>query len=392
MAFDKTKPMDDEYIAAGPAAIRENLRALKEDQIVDAGTVNGLAVGNASGNIPKANGTLCTNLNAQYLGGNLAGYFSPATHTHSAATTSSNGMMANTDKAKLDGIAAGAQVNQNAFAGVLIGGTTIQADAATDTLELVGGANIALIPDATNDRVTIAVAGKVASAVIADTAAACTGNAATAAACTGNAATATTAGACTGNAATATKLAAARTINGVAFDGSTNITVVDNTKAPIASPSLAGIPTAPTAELGSSSTQIATTAFVQAAIQAASATVPIGGIIMWSGSALNIPHGWELCNGSGGTPNLLDRFVLGAGGNYVVGEVGGEATHTLTVAEMPNHVHEILNMPVSATDSGGGHYNRWAGNTTRTTAGTGGDEAHNNMPPYYALAFIIRIS
>ncbi|MDF2927873.1 MAG: hypothetical protein K0Q75_111 [Anaerospora sp.] len=207
MAFDKAKPMDDEYIAAGPAAIRENLRALKEDQIVDAGTVNGLAVGNASGNIPKANGTLCTNLNAQYLGGNLAGFFSPATHTHSAATTSSNGMMANTDKAKLDGISAGAQVNQNAFAGVLVSGTTIQADAATDTLELVAGSNIALAPDATNDRITIGVTGTVPAATIAAS--------------------------CTGNAATATILQTAHTIgiNGDAtgtatsFNGSTNITI-----------------------------------------------------------------------------------------------------------------------------------------------------------------------
>ncbi|WP_312516285.1 hypothetical protein [Anaerospora sp.] len=207
MAFDKAKPMDDEYIAAGPAAIRENLRALKEDQIVDAGTVNGLAVGNASGNIPKANGTLCTNLNAQYLGGNLAGYFSPATHTHSAATTSSNGLMANTDKAKLDGIAAGAQVNQNAFAGILVSGTTIQADAPADTLELVAGSNIALTPDATNDRITIAVTGTVPAAAIA--------------------------AACTGNAATATTLQTARTIGisgdatgtATSFNGSTNITI-----------------------------------------------------------------------------------------------------------------------------------------------------------------------
>lgn len=287
MAYNSLKPMDDAYIAAGPADIRENFRALKEDQIVDAGTVNGLVVGNGSGNIPKSNGTLCTNLNAQYLGGNLAGYFSPATHTHATATTASNGLMANTDKAKLDGITAGAQINQNAFANVLVGSTTIQADGATDTLELTAGANIVLTPDATNDRVTIAVTGTVPAAA---TAAACTGNAATATALqtartigisgdaagtaasfngstnitipvtlassgvtagtyssvtvdakgrvtsgnnpatisantTGNAATATTAAACTGNAATATKLAAARTINGVAFDGTANITI-----------------------------------------------------------------------------------------------------------------------------------------------------------------------
>jgi hypothetical protein len=207
MAYDSTKPTDDEYIAAGPADIRENFRALKEDQIVDAGTLTGLTVGNASGNIPKSNGTICTNLNAQYLGGNLAGYFSPATHTHSAATTSSNGMMSNTDKVKLDGIAAGAQVNQNSFGKILVGSTTIQADTATDTLELAAGTNIALTPDATNDRVTIGVIGTVAAA--------------------------TTATVCTGNAATATTLQTARTIGisgdatgtATSFNGSTNITV-----------------------------------------------------------------------------------------------------------------------------------------------------------------------
>lgn len=67
----------------------------------------------------------------------------------------------------------------------------------------------------------------------------------------------------TGNAATATKLQTTRTINGVAFDGTANITIVDSTKAPIASPALTGVPTAPTAAKGTNTTQIATTAFVQ---------------------------------------------------------------------------------------------------------------------------------
>jgi len=66
-----------------------------------------------------------------------------------------------------------------------------------------------------------------------------------------------------GNAGTATKLATARTINGVAFDGTANITVADSTKAPLASPALTGTPTAPTATDGTNTTQLATTAFVQ---------------------------------------------------------------------------------------------------------------------------------
>ena len=69
-----------------------------------------------------------------------------------------------------------------------------------------------------------------------------------------------------GNASTATKLQTARTINGVAFDGTANIAIVDSTKAPLASPALTGTPTAPTAAVGTNTTQLATTAFVNAEI------------------------------------------------------------------------------------------------------------------------------
>jgi hypothetical protein len=177
MSYDSTKPMDDEYIALGPADIRENLRALKEDQIVDAGAVVGLSVGNASGNIPESNGIVNKNLNADLLDGYEATAFATASHDHSTATESTAGFMSAVDKTKLDGIATGAQVNQNAFANVVVGGTTIQADSATDSLTLAAGANITLAPDATNDAVTIAVSGTVPSATIAT---ACSGNATTA--------------------------------------------------------------------------------------------------------------------------------------------------------------------------------------------------------------------
>ena len=71
------------------------------------------------------------------------------------ATTSAHGLMSASDKTKLNGIATGAEVNQNAFSNVKVGTTTVAADAKTDTLELVGGANITLTPDATNDKITI---------------------------------------------------------------------------------------------------------------------------------------------------------------------------------------------------------------------------------------------
>ena len=70
-------------------------------------------------------------------------------------TTSSNGLMSASDKSKLDGIAAGAEVNQKAFSKVTVGSTTIAADSKTDTLTIAAGDNITLTPDATNDKITI---------------------------------------------------------------------------------------------------------------------------------------------------------------------------------------------------------------------------------------------
>lgn len=76
--------------------------------------------------------------------------------TYGAATTSANGLMSSGDKTKLNGIASGAEVNQNAFSNITVGSTTIAADAKTDTLTIVAGSNITLTPDATNDKLTIA--------------------------------------------------------------------------------------------------------------------------------------------------------------------------------------------------------------------------------------------
>lgn len=71
------------------------------------------------------------------------------------ATTSAAGLMSAADKTKLNGIATGAEVNQNAFSNVKVGSTTVAADGKTDTLELVAGTNVTLTSDATNDKVTI---------------------------------------------------------------------------------------------------------------------------------------------------------------------------------------------------------------------------------------------
>ena len=159
MAYNPNAPANNQFLADFPPEMREQLRAIIEDEIVNALKLCGLSAGNSSGNIAVNNGTLCSNLNADLLDGHEATYFSVDGHIHSAATTSDNGFMSNTDKTKLDGIAAGAEVNQNAFANVVVGSTTVQADAKQDTLTLEAGSNIGLTPDATNDKITIAFSG-----------------------------------------------------------------------------------------------------------------------------------------------------------------------------------------------------------------------------------------
>lgn len=64
---------------------------------------------------------------------------------------------------------------------------------------------------------------------------------------------------------------------------------------------------------------------------------------MWSGSSSNIPNGWALCNGNNNTPDLRDKFVLGAGKNYTVGAMGGEKEVILTIAQISSHSHDIGN-------------------------------------------------
>jgi microcystin-dependent protein len=152
--------------------------------------------------------------------------------------------------------------------------------------------------------------------------------------------------------------------------------------------------------------------------------VPTGGIIMWSGSIASIPTGWVLCNGSNSTPDLRDRFVVGAGSTYSVDDTGGASTVTLTEANLPAHKHTASSTSTSTvSDPGHAHpysrtgayygtptspYSHPAGgfqtvntsssttgisvstSTTTTTSNTGSGTAHENKPPYYALAYIMK--
>lgn len=138
--------------------------AISSDNAINANKLQELTAGNSKGQIPINNGIENVNLNAALLNGKASSYFATSNHTHTTATQSSNGYMSNADKKKLDGIASGAEVNQNAFANVKVGSTTIQSDAKQDTLELAAGTNISLVGDANNDKVTIGVTGTVAKA------------------------------------------------------------------------------------------------------------------------------------------------------------------------------------------------------------------------------------
>jgi hypothetical protein len=212
----------------------------------------------------------------------------------------------------------------------------------------------------------------------------------------------------------ATTLSAALTYGGVTLSNSVTGT---GSMVLSASPALTGTPTATTAAVGTNTTQIATTAFVQAAL-------PSGVIVMWSGSIASIPSGWYLCNGSNGTPDLRNRFIVGAGDTYAVAATGGSAnatlvshTHTASVSD-PGHNH-LLGLPgqypVYGTDAYRYGYqspfSSWSGfrfvysnadpgydgySQTKTTDisvsnSTEGSSATNaNLPPYYALAYIMK--
>jgi hypothetical protein len=188
---------------------------------------------------------------------------------------------------------------------------------------------------------------------------------------------------------------------------------------------------------------------------------PSGGIIMWSGSIASIPVGWLLCNGTSGTPDLRDRFVVGAGTTYAVGATGGSAnaivvahTHTfsatssavsndhthsisLTTGSAGTHQHFVVHNAalsnegslaannyiirrasyggdfsydfsstpseanIGLTSNAGAHTHTVSGSTagqstghthtvSGTTASTGSSATNANLPPYYALAYIMK--
>jgi microcystin-dependent protein len=139
--------------------------------------------------------------------------------------------------------------------------------------------------------------------------------------------------------------------------------------------------------------------------------IPANIIIAWSGSISNIPNGWLLCDGTNGTPDLRNRFTVGAGAKHFFQQTGGSAdsvvvshTHTTTLNTTGNHTHQAIsrsgqtsvNTERYVMEKVQGQY----GIATTSTDGlhghsisvdnSGTNLTNRNLPPYYALAFVMK--
>jgi hypothetical protein len=200
-----------------------------------------------------------------------------------------------------------------------------------------------------------------------------------------------------------TQNANAVNITGGTITGSYGLTAANATNATNAvnvTGTIASGVTATTQAVSTDNTTVATTAFVRDII-------PSGVILMWSGSIASIPSGWLLCDGGSGTPDLRNRFIVGAGSTYAVNATGGSAdsivvSHTHTAVNAGTHTHQYqtltsqfvdgydstvvalpeLSFSIGTTQAAGDH--------THTINSTGVSGTNANLPPYYALAYIMK--
>ena len=219
-------------------------------------------------------------------------------------------------------------------------------------------------------------------------------------------------------------------IRGSEFDTEfNNLMTSVNSKANLNSPDFIGTPKAPTAAVGTNSRQLATCEFVTQNAMVS------GMILMWAGAIGAVPGGWTLCDGTDGTPDLRERFIMGASssvregtkGGYKDGQIinhthGGNTNttgnhkHTGSTTSAGSHSHSQL--PTSGVIYGSGA--QQGSGTSGSKAETGiagahthgmalnnaGNHAHSittgnpsggvsktgrNLPPYYALAFIMKV-
>ncbi|WP_429497243.1 hypothetical protein ACQUFY_11910 [Robbsia andropogonis] len=187
------------------------------------------------------------------------------------------------------------------------------------------------------------------------------------------------------------------------------------------------------ASAGVADSDYATMAQLNAVSAAINLAIPVGMIAMWNSTASPIPSNFQLCDGTNGTPDLRGKFVIGADQNttptYANGATGGTATNTLSVANLPPHNHPVNDPGHLHGYTDPGHLHQLGGNvplavpggslnisgsptsgaasqtlsattniqintatTGITTSNTGSGTAVNNLPPYYALCFVQRMS
>lgn len=240
----------------------------------------------------------------------------------------------------------------------------------------------------------------------------------------------------TGTASNATVLQTARTIaiqDGVtgtatSFNGSANISIpVTGINVSVANAGTLAVARGGTGITSPGTAGNVLTSNGSAWVSTTTHSFVAGMILMWSGTIAGIPSGWALCNGLNGTPDLRDRFVVGAGSSYVPGVTGGSSSTTLSEANLPSHTHSFsattstagshshsLSIPNVGYDLGIASVVRSAtgspvlssnqnvsglvsteGSHTHTVSGTtgstGSGTSFTNLPPYYALAFIMKL-
>lgn len=153
-------------------------------------------------------------------------------------------------------------------------------------------------------------------------------------------------------------------------------------------------------------------------------SIPQGTILSWFGQLANIPSGFAVCDGKNGTPDLRNRFIVGAGDAYKLSDIGGEDAVKLEPSQTSSHYHTFgyhnannngyfittaskkINAdrpagtyPAKWNGSGGGGWYGWDGSgwaggqnlVTSLTVATEAQKPHENRPPFYALHYIMKL-
>jgi hypothetical protein len=147
------------------------------------------------------------------------------------------------------------------------------------------------------------------------------------------------------------------------------------------------------------------------------AILPVGAVVPWAGSESEIPTGWAICDGNNTTPDLRDRFVIGAGSTYTLGQTCGVSSKSVAsgislqgaTVPLAAHTHTLYDTTMSTSNAGkgpGGYYYKLFTPTTssRTTGSTGSNQAHTHdgvvvssaewtdIHNWYCLIYIMKVS